>query len=97
MKITEIFCIANQMITGSNPTLTNTFLIFFLVFLVDNDAKAGKYNVIYRWPLSYITKNCFFIDWYLDKVSHEIYFIAVVSNNSGVHLVDSGNFSNSKM
>ena len=50
MKITEIFCIANPMITGSNPTLTNSFLIFF-VFLVDNDATADKYNVIYEWPL----------------------------------------------
>ena len=52
MKITEIFCIANPMITGSNPTLTNTFLIFFLVFHVGNDSKAGKYNAIYEWPLS---------------------------------------------
>ena len=51
MKITEIFCIANQMITGLNPKLANPFLIFF-VFLVDNDAKADKYNVIYEWPLS---------------------------------------------
>ena len=98
MKITEIFCIANPMITGSNPTLTDTFLIyFFLVFHVGNDSKAGKYNAIYEWPLSQITKNYFFIEQYLGKVSHEIYFIAVVSNNSGVHLVDSGNFSNTKM
>ena len=52
MKITEIFCIANPMIAGSNPTLADAFLIyFFLVFLVDNDSKAGKYNAIYEWPL----------------------------------------------
>ena len=53
MKITEIFCIANPMITGLNPTLTDTFLIyFFLVFHVGNDSKAGKYNAIYEWSLS---------------------------------------------
>ena len=47
-------------------------------------------------PLATLLK-FFFIDWCLGKVSHEIYFIAVVSNNSGVHLVDSSNFSNTKM
>ena len=47
MKTTEIFCIANPMITGSNPTLTNTSL----VFLVENDSKVGKYDTIYEWPL----------------------------------------------
>ena len=42
-------------------------------------------------------KKIIFIEWYLGKVSHEIYYIADVSNNSVVHLVDSGNFSNTKM
>ena len=56
MKITEVFCIANPMITGSNPTLANSFFFVF-VFLVDNDAKADKYNVIFELPLSKITKN----------------------------------------
>ena len=60
MKITEIFCIANPMITGSNPTLTDTFLIYFFGFSLETmTQKLANIMPFMNGPLANLQKIIF--------------------------------------